>query len=316
LHLSRCRCRRRRRGADKNPGDRDGAEAKFKEVAEAYEVLNDPSKRQQYDQLGHEGLDGRGSGDGGGPAFAKVDAHELFAQFFRGFGKGGAFGASFRGGDPFGDFIGGRQAGQAGPFFARAQAQAQAQVPRVVQVDLPVSLEELYSGTVKRMKVRRSVLQPSSPQEEKAGEGGLKRSTTSVVLEVNVRPGWRTSTRITFKGAGDELCPGEFQDIMFVLVEKKHERFTREGANLVMRHAVPLVDALTGFELKVPLLDGSVLHQRVEGVVKPGSSFVLHGKGMPHARRPADMGDLVVLMDVVFPDALDDKQKKALRATL
>ncbi len=275
-------------------------------------MLNDPGKRQLYDQLGHEGLDGRGSGDAGGSSFTKVDAHELFAQFFRGFGKGGAFGASFRGGDPFGDFVGGRQAGQAGPFFTRTQAQ----VPRVVQVDLAVSLEELYSGTVKRMKVRRSVLQPSSPQEEKAGEGGLKRTTTSVVLEVNVRPGWRASTRITFKGAGDELRPGEFQDIMFVLVEKKHERFAREGANLVMRHVVPLVDALTGFELKVLMLDGSTLHERVESVVKPGSTIVLQGKGMPHARRPTDMGDLIILMDVVFPDALDDKQKKALRATL
>lgn len=291
---------------DKNPGDeKEQAEAMFKEVARAYDVLSDAEKRQIYDKFGEEGLEGGAGGGGGGPEGHFVDPHEMFSQFFQGFGQGN-FGRRFQRGDPFGDFINGAS-------FRRAAAQQQQHhggasnipfgngmrmMPRVVKAELLCSLEELYQGVTKRMKVRRS------------------NGQQSAVLEIDVRPGWKANTRITFKGYGDEIRPGEFQDIMFVLVEKPHDRFRREGHNLIHRTTISLVDALAGFELKIELLDGSELSHKFDEVITVGSSKVFKGKGMPHSRKPDQFGDLVVVFDVDFPKKLSSEQKRAVRATL
>ncbi|GBG33576.1 DnaJ family protein [Hondaea fermentalgiana] len=288
---------------DKNPNNREEAEAKFKEVAEAYDVLSDPERRQVYDNFGEEGLSGDMGGPeaDGGPPFANVDPHELFAKFFQGFGgSNGIFGAHFRGGDPFGEFLGGNGfRPRGGPAAAFGGIHM---VPRVVKAELQCTLEELYAGTKKRMKIRRRNIQSSRPDAE--------------VLEIDVKPGWKANTRITFTGVGDEIRPGEFQDVMFILTERSHPRFTRQGSDLLYRHTVSLKEALTGFTLDIEHLDGRNINLRVDDVICPNTTRRIPREGMPSSRRKGHTGDLIVVLDVEFPKSLSEDQKASLKSTL
>jgi len=276
-----------RRLARKHHPDKGGDEARFKQIMEAYEVLSDAEKRQQYDRFGEEGLR---------EEFANVDPRDLFNKFFKGFGSG-VFSSSFARGDPFGDFM-----PSGGPGFVRGGFETPRVVPRVVKASLLCSLEELYRGKLKKMRIKRRNIQAQRPE--------------TLVLEIHVKPGWKAQTQVTFKGAGDEVRPGEFQDVMFVVVEKPHPRFVRQGSNLIFQYLVTLKDALTGFTAKVETLDGSILEVHVDGVVTPGSTKVVRGKGMPLSKRPKSFGDLVLVFEIVFPTNLTSEQRKKLRAVL
>merc|ERR1712083_700929 len=100
---------------------------------------------------------------------------------------------------------------------------------------------ELYNGITKKRKVTRS-------------SQTLQRSA-EVVLEIEVKPGWKAGTKVTFAGEGNEVAPGRAQDVVFVVREEKHPTFTREGSNLLYHTKIPLVDALTGFKVDVPKLE-------------------------------------------------------------
>mmetsp|Transcript_872 Transcript_872/g.2019 ORF Transcript_872/g.2019 Transcript_872/m.2019 type:complete len:316 (-) Transcript_872:1179-2126(-) len=282
---------------DKNPNNREEAEAMFKEIAEAYDILNDPERRQIYDSFGEEGLNGEMGPENDGTAFASVDPHQLFAQFFQGFGAGGTFGGQFRGGDPFGEFLGGNVFRQ-GPNVAFGVRM----LPRVVKAELHCTLEELYTGTKKRMKIRRANIQSTRPESE--------------ILEIDVKPGWKANTRITFQGAGDEIRPGEFQDVMFILAERPHPRFIRQGSDLIYRQTISLKEALVGVDLNIKHLDGQMISLRIEDIIQPNSSHRIAGKGMPSSRRKGYIGDLIVAFDVEFPKTLSPEQKQTLQSTL
>ena len=171
---------------------------------------------------------------------------------------------------------------------------------------LKVSLEELYSGTVKHLKVGRRLL---------SGE------TEDKVLEITVHPGWKSGTKVKFPRAGNEMANGESQDLVFVVEEKPHSRFTRDGSDLITTVPIPLVDALTGTGGKrtVETLSGSKLSVDVpSGIVKPGMETKVANQGMPIRKdgMTKSKGSLIVKWDVIFPDRLTDSQKQGIRKVL
>lgn len=304
---------------DKNADKREEAEERFKDIAEAYDVLSDTEKKAIYDQYGEEGLKGGapppGSDDsgmaGGVPGgFAyrfNGDPNEIFSRFFRGsaersrsFGNspfddmGGFFGMGDMGGMPFGGMMGGKGMGK-----------GKAPGDRPAVFDLNCSLEDLYSGITKKMKIKRS-------------SATLTRDAEAV-LEVEVKPGWKAGTKVTFSGEGDEIgSTGRAQDVIFIIREKQHAVFTREGSNLLHNAQIPLVDALTGFKLDVPMLDaaGRILRVNVRDMVTPNYTKIIKGEGMPSSKSPGFKGDLIITFDVKYPRVIGEDAKEELKRVL
>ncbi|KAJ7170858.1 hypothetical protein C8R43DRAFT_981315 [Mycena crocata] len=214
------------------------------------------------------------------------------------------FGFSSMGGMPggMGGGMGGGPRRRSSPHKSGPSTSAPAEITR----PLKVSLNELYSGTTKRLKVGRRLLDGSS--EDK-------------VLEIHVQPGWKSGTKVRFPHAGNEQLGGEAQDLVFVVEEKPHETFERDGNDLVCRVKIPLLDALTGTGGKkiVEALDGRKLQITVPpGVVKPGQLTTVPGEGMP-IRKDGSVkkkGDVIVKWEVVFPDRITPAQKEGLRKVL
>ncbi|KAG1821617.1 uncharacterized protein BJ212DRAFT_1264877 [Suillus subaureus] len=345
---------------DRNGGSEE-ASKKFKEISEAFEVLSDKNKRTIYDQVGEEGLKGGGSapgagfpgfasssgfpggstftftsGPGGAPTggYAPSDPQKIFDQFGGFGGMGGSGGMGGMGG--FGGMGGGRSGmsdmgrspnifddddiGGGGSFFGmpggmpserqsprhQSSTSTSTSAPSETTRPLKLSLEELYSGTTKHLKVSRRLLNGST--EEK-------------VLEIQVLPGWKSGTKIRFPRAGNEQPNGEAQDLVFVMEEKPHEVFTREGDDLICRLRIPLVDALTGVDGKktVAILDGRKLQIPLPGgVVKPNQETRISNEGMPIRKQGSTKkkGDLIVRWDVIFPDRLTPTQKEGLKKLL
>ena len=134
-------------------------------------------------------------------------------------------------------------------------------------------------------------------------------------------PGWKSGTKVRFPRAGNEQFAGESQDLVFVVEEKPHPRFTRDGNDLIVTQRLPLVEALTGEGGKKTIehLDGRKLQVSVpSGVVKPGRQTALSGEGMP-VRKEGQVhrkGDLIVKWEIVFPDRLTQSQKEGIKKVL
>lgn len=308
---------------DKNQDKKEEAEAKFKDIAEAYDVLSDLEKKRIYDQVGEEGLKGGAGPEGPGAANGSSmpsgfsyqfsgDPNDMFARFFKdSFQRSSSFGESsssydnFNGlfGGPMGGFMGGRNGmgmgmsmgGGAGPSGVHMQG-----TKRPAVFDLTCSLEDLYNGATRKMKVKRT--------------SSTIRREAEAVLEVNVKPGWKACTKVTFPGEGDEVGDsGQAQDVVFVIREKGHPVYTREGSNLLHHRKIPLVDALTGFKFDMPHLEaGKTLRISVNDMVSPTYTKVVKGKGMPSSKDPSVRGDLVVTFDIVYPRAISQVAKDQL----
>ncbi|KAJ3974513.1 hypothetical protein EV361DRAFT_894432 [Lentinula raphanica] len=172
---------------------------------------------------------------------------------------------------------------------------------------LKVSLQDLYSGAVKHLKVGRKL---------------LNGTTEDKVLDIQVHPGWKSGTKIRFARAGNEQVNGEAQDLVFVVEEKAHEVFRREGNDLVCSMEISLREALThdgGGKKQVETLDGRKIQVGVPpGVVKPGQETTVQGEGMPIRKDGVvkKKGDLIVKWNVVFPDRLTAAQKEGLKKVL
>jgi len=319
---------------DKNQSP--GAEEKFKEINEAYEVLSDEKKRRIYDQVGEEGLkNGGGSApnghagvppnfQGGNFTFTGGDPRETFAKFFGGHvgGKGpssfnigglGGFGGGGFGG--FGDndedmdveYIGeGPRFGGGGmPPYAK---QRKVQDPPI-EKELPVSLENLLTGCEKKMKITKKIYKDNG-----------SFATEEKILKITVKPGWKAGTKITFAKEGDVIPGRTPADVIFKVVDKPHKYFKRDagGANLKYTHTVDLKDALCGTMFDVPtLIDGKTV--RVDcsrDVLKPTQSRRLQGYGLPFSKAPERKGDIIIEFDIIFPDKLSDSSKDLVRTAL
>ncbi|KAI9493605.1 hypothetical protein BDB00DRAFT_763444 [Zychaea mexicana] len=327
---------------DRNKDKPEEAKKKFQEVGEAFEVLSDKNKRTIYDQYGEEGLKGGGppppgaggaggfpggfgggfpgggggggggrtytfNMGGGGPGggfkpFHPSDADDIFKHFFASMGgggmpgMGGMGGMGGRGGGMYGD---GRRTQQ-----QQQQQQQQRQQPPAIKRPLPISLEDLYKGTTKRLKVTRKIR-----------DGATGRSvSTDKILTINVKPGWKAGTKIRFPGEGDELDNGMTQDIEFVVEEKPHPTFKREGDNLRVTVQLSLAEALTGFSKTITTLDGRRLGvNNSSAVVQPGQESRVSNEGMPNSKT-GRKGDLIIKYDVKFPTSLSSAQKDAIKS--
>lgn len=135
------------------------------------------------------------------------------------------------------------------------------------------------------------------------------------VLEVQVKPGWKEGTRVTFAGKGDETSPGTAADLVFVVKQQPHARFERRGNDLLVRVKLPLVTALTGGAVSVVMPDGRPLSLPISSLpVQPCATQLVVGEGMPISK--GGKGDLHVTFDVAFPTHLTAQQKRQLRQIL
>ena len=349
---------------DRNINNKTEAEKKFKEIAQAYEVLSDPKKKELYDQFGEDafkpgfgvpGSDGAGmpygfpgssaaaggfpgSGPGGAPFFFRSStsqgAEDIFEEFFKSMGgfPGGNSrrGQGQHGGPQFFQFPTGgstRQRNRGNPFqspdfvditsdrytepqqehlfgspwnqFQQQQQQQQQQGRKstMIKRKLPLTLEELYTGTTKKLKVTRTLA--NSSREEK-------------ILTVEVKPGWKNGTKITFDDAGDEIQPGISQSICFEIEEKSHPIFKRDGDNLLATLTIPLGDALAGFQRNLTGLDHRQIPVSSQGI-QPGSTLTLRGEGMPISKQPGKKGDLIISFNIQFPTNLTNEQKAQIK---
>lgn len=312
------------------------AEEKFKALAEAYDVLSDKRKRDIYDQVGEEGLKaGAGGGGGSGPGFARAgpggqsytyqfhgDPYETFKQFFQsdgvfssmgGFGNGGGMifedfdGMDIDGGG--GGGVGGRSGysrvnGFPGFFSGSPQNGGSKKLRQdpPIERDLPVSLEEVLSGCTKKMKITRRVIKPNGQclKEDK-------------ILTINVKPGWKSGTKITFNQEGDQSPNALPADVIFVIKDKPHPYFKRDGSDIKFTAKISLKEALTCESvIRVPTLDGDPVTLAIKDIVKPSTTKRLFGRGLPLPKEPRKRGDLVVHFDIQFPATLPEATRQIL----
>lgn len=299
------------------------AEEKFKELAEAYEILSDKKKRDIYDQVGEEGLRagaGGGAGFGPGPQGAQFtyqfhgDPYETFKQFFQSDGLSGMAGfGGFGGGgmsnlfDGFEDMetdgSNGARGGYArmNGFPNGASFFTQSSMPQCggkklrqdppIERELPISLEEVLTGCTKKMKITRRVTQPNGNtfKEDK-------------ILTINIKPGWKAGTKITFNNEGDQSPNSVPADVVFIIRDKPHPYFKRDGSDIKYIAKLPLKEALScNATIRVPTLDGDPITLALKEVVKPTTTKRLSGKGLPVPRESNKRGDLVVQFDIQFP---------------
>jgi molecular chaperone DnaJ len=321
---------------DRNPGDKS-AEAKFKEINEAYEVLKDTKKRAIYDQFGHAGLgQGMEGGAGGFPGGG-------YSSDF-----GGGFGDIFE--DLFGDIFGSGGRGRAG----RANGAMRGEDLRY---DLAVSLEDAMHGSEVRLRLpsiitcesctgtgcapgtspeicstcggsgqvrtQQGFFSISRPCPACKGRGRIVRSPctschgqgrqrSEKTLTVKVPPGVETGTRIRLSGEGGAgLRSGPAGDLYIVLEVKRHPIFEREGPDLLCTVPITFPRAALGGKLEVPTLTGRARIQLPSGT-QTGKQFRLRGKGLPHLNRPGMFGDLIVEVRVETPVNINRRQRELL----
>ena len=320
---------------DRN-ADNPDAEAKFKEVNEAYDVLKDDTKKAAYDRFGHAAFEG-GMGGGGGPrgGFQQGDFASAFSDVFE---------------DLFGDFMGGQRGGGGG----RSRAQRGSDL----RYNLRVSLEEAWSGVQKTVNVPTSVacdtckgtgaeggvepvtcptcsgmgkvraqqgfftVERTCPTCSGAGQivknpcrvcAGTGRVEKERALSVNIPAGVETGTRIRLAGEGEAGLRGGPSGDLYIFIEvKDHPIFQRDGVHLFCRVPITIGTAALGGEVEVPTIDGGRSRVKVPAGSQTGKQMRLRAKGMP-ALRGGGSGDMVIELAVETPVNLTGRLKELLR---
>ncbi|XP_010528905.1 PREDICTED: dnaJ homolog subfamily B member 1-like [Tarenaya hassleriana] len=293
---------------DKNPNNKTHAEAKFKQISEAYDVLSDPQKRADYDRYGGVRMKAQApSPPSGGDSyfsFYSRSADDIFAELFGSstrFGNvgGGAAAASTFPRSTYDDIFGAfRSSGHGGSSAAALKATP-------IEQNLWCSLEELYTGTTKKMKISRDVFDQSG-----------RTVTVHEILRIEVKPGWKKGTKITFQEKGNEKTGTVPADLVFTIVEKDHNVFRRESNDLVVTHKITLSEALTGYTARVTTIDGRTLRIPIDRVINPSYEAVVKGEGMPLPKDPSKRGNLRIKFIVKFPSKLTQEQKNGVKRFL
>ncbi len=329
---------------DRNPGNKE-AEEKFKQAAEAYDVLRDPDKRARYDQFGAEGVGG--AGGFGGFGAGGMDLNDIFRQFGDIFGGG-----SFGGFSGFGGF-----GGNNGP-------QTRQYKGGDMRMKVKLSLEEIATGVTKKFKVRkdvkcaacggtgcekgtqpetcstchgqgyvmrtrRSILGMMQSQEvcpDCHGEGTVIKKKCShchgegitageEIVEINIPAGVAEGMVLNVQGKGHagkhNGVPG---DIQVIIEELPHSDFLRDENDLVYNLLLTVPQAALGDTVEVPTLTGKA-RIKIEPGTQPGTALRLRGKGLPAVQGYGyGQGDIVVNISVYIPEQLDKKEKEHFEA--
>jgi curved DNA-binding protein len=285
---------------DVNPGDKK-AEAAFKEVQRAYDVLSDPEKRKLFDQFGTAAFEGGSSGPragaaewaaraagggGGGGNMGGFEDIDLGAFFGRGAGGSATFGHEEDAGHTgsiFEELIGRVRGERAG------RRKAQSRQPRATEATLAIPFLTAIQGGETHIEVDRQ---------------GRRES-----LVVKIPPGVDTGSKLRLKGQGQPAEPGgPHGDLTITLSVLPHPYFTRDGRNLVVEAPVSVSEAILGARIDVPTLDGPKTFPIPAGT-SSGQKLRIRGQGVPaHKDQPA--GDLFVVVKVVVPRAVDEESRR------
>jgi curved DNA-binding protein len=273
---------------DMNP-DKPGAEAKFKEVNEANEVLSDADKRAKYDQLGASyqqwqrtggGQDGfdwsqwaTGAPGQGGVRFEYASNDDVFSDFFQ----------SIFGGAPFGGGSGGRRGAGVEDLFG-GQRQGRRAQGRDLDTEVAITLEEAYHGATRLLS-----------------KDGRR-------LQIKIPRGAHTGTKVRLAGEGMASSGGKSGDLYLRVSVEDDPRYERKEDDLYENVTISLYAAVLGSEVQVPTMTGKVT-LKINPGTQPGQLIRLRGKGMPRLRHPEDFGDLYVRVDVDIPKELTAKER-------
>ena len=331
---------------DRNPGNKE-AEEKFKEAAEAYDVLHDPQKRQQYDQFGFNGP-GAGFGGGGFGGGASMNMDDIFSMFGDIFGGHAGFGGGFGG---FGG--GGRQ------------ARPQQHRGKGLRLKVRLTLSEVATGVTKKFKVKKDITcshcngsgaEAGSGMETCQtchGSGVITHTTQSIfgmmqtqgvcptcggegkviknkckecggtgvvkgeeVVEINIPAGVAEGMIVNVPGKGNAgRRNGINGDIQVLIEEEPNDTFVRDGNNLIYNLLLDFPTAALGGEVEVPTISGGKVRMKVEPGTQPGKTLRLRGKGLPAVQGYGrGNGDLIVNISVYVPKTLSRDERKAIEA--
>ena len=326
---------------DRNPGNKE-AEEKFKEAAEAYDVLHDPQKRQQYDQFGFAGPGG-GGGFGGFNA-TSMNMDDIFSMF------GDIFGGHAGGFGGFGGFGGG-------------QRRPQQHRGSDLRLKVRLSLQEIATGVTKKFKVRKDVMcshcHGSGSEDGSStetcptchGSGVISHTTQSIfgmmqtqgvcptcngegkiiknkchecggsgivkgeeVVEINSPAGVAEGMIVNVPGKGNAgRRNGITGDIQVFIEEEPNDIFVRDGNDLIYNLLLDFPTAALGGDVEIPTIEGSKLRVKIESGTQPGKTLRLRAKGLPAVQGYGNgKGDLVVNVSVYVPKTLSRDEKKAL----
>ncbi len=319
---------------DKNPDDK-GAEDKFKEAAEAYEILSNPEKRQRYNQFGHAGVGGASQGGGGGFG-GGMNMDDIFSQFGDIFG-GGGFGGGSRGGG------GGRRVTRGSN----------------LRIKVKLNLQEVAKGAEKKLKVNKFVscgtckgsgakngqvetcklcngsgvqvrtqqtflgaMQTQTTCSGCNGEGKTVKDKCSTchgdgivraeeVITINIPAGVAEGMQLSVGGKGNAAPRGGINgDLLVLIEEEEHPELKRDGSNLFYDGYVSFADAALGTSIEIPTVDAKV-KIKIEPGTQSGKVLRLKGKGLPDVNSYGT-GDLLVNINVWTPQTLTAEEKKIL----
>jgi curved DNA-binding protein len=272
---------------DLNPGDK-AAEAKFKDVNEANEVLGDPDKRRKYDELGanwrmYENAQGAGTAPGswsasatgpGGATYRTMTPEEMQEMF----GDGDPFSSFFH------TFFGGQD--------RRPRGGGSGRVRRGQDLDYAVdlTLEEAFRGTTRRVAI---------------GTNGTDRT-----VDVRIPAGVNDGARVRAAGEGGAAPGGATGDLYLHVRVLPHERFERRGPDLFVKVLVPVPTAVLGGEVSVPALSGSTLRLKIPEFTPNGRVFRLRRHGMPTVGKAIERGDLYATVELEIPSQLTPEERR------
>lgn len=317
---------------DKNPGDKE-AEEKFKEAAEAYDVLSNEEKRHRYDQFGHAGVGGAGQGGFGGG----MSMDDIFSQF------GDIFG-SFGGFSGFGGFGGGR-------------GSRRVNRGTNLRVKVKMSLQEIATGIEKKIKVKKYVacqhcngtgardgksystcstckgsgqvtrvqntilgaMQTTSTCPTCEGEGKIINEKCTFcngegvlmseeVISINIPAGVAEGMQLSLSGKGNAARRGGVNGDLIVLIEEEHSELVRDGNDLLYNVFIGYPEAVLGETVEIPTIEGKV-KVKIEAGTQPGRILRLRGKGLPDVNGYGK-GDLLAKVNVWIPKNLSKDEKK------